>query len=511
VSEIVLATLTARYIHASLGLRYLLANLGDDLSPRATLQEFTIQEPAELIADRLLALNPTVIGLGVYIWNATQTGALVKVLKRRRPEVCVVLGGPEVSHETEMQDVVADADYVICGEGEVDFPALCRSILGGQRPVSKILQGRPPETKTLHLPYGLYDDKDIKTRVLYVEASRGCPFRCEFCLSSLDKSVRDIPLERFLPEMERLLERGATQLKFIDRTFNLKPQTCRAILQFFLERLRPGLFLHFELVPDRLPQEVRELVTRFPPGSLQFEVGIQTFNDEVSKRISRRQNVPQLEDNLRFLRRETHVHVHADLIVGLPGETLESFGQGFDRLLQLRPQEIQVGILKRLRGTPISRHTEEWRMAYSPTPPYEVLESRTLDADTVRRLKHFSKFWDLFGNSGNFRDSVALLIEMGSSPFDAFLRFSDWLYARTGRDHSLSLDERVEHLLAYFQEQGRSPELVGPLLLADYLRPARRRIPLCLKPFASADQGHEKRVEGVPARQARHLSGSSRS
>src|SRR5213076_2828727 len=226
--------------------------------------------------------------------------------------------------------------------------------------------------------------------------------------------------------LQHLVDRGVRQFKFVDRTFNVNLNVSKTILEFFLERLRPGIFLHFEMIPDRLPEPLRELIARFPPGVLQFEVGIQTFNSEVSQRIKRRQDHIKLADNLRFLRSETGVHVHADLIVGLPGESLESFAAGFDRLIALGPQEIQVGILKRLRGTPIVRHDHEWEMRYNPQPPYEMLQNKLLDFATMQRLRRFSRYWDLVGNSGNFVESTALIWSENGSPFWRFVQFSDW-------------------------------------------------------------------------------------
>ncbi len=450
--DIVLATLNAKYIHSSFGLRYLMANLGE-LRDRACMAEFVInQQPLEIV-EALLAREPLIIGFGVYIWNVEQTTEVVALLKRIRPELIVILGGPEVSYETEGQEIVALADHVITGEADVKFAEVCRTILGGGVRPTKIISAELPTLPQLAPPYELYTDEDLKNRVIYVEASRGCPFTCEFCLSSLDIPVRAFPTDAFLASMQRLLDRGATQFKFVDRTFNLHLPTSMGILQFFLDRWREGLFLHFEMVPDRLPQQLRALIQKFPPGAVQFEVGIQTFDDATSKNISRRQNLARLEDNFRFLREETGVHIHADLIVGLPGEGIESFGRGFDRLVHLGPQEIQVGILKRLRGTPIVRHDDEFRMIYAPHPPYEILSTRDIPFADMQRMRRFARYWDIVSNSGNFTDTLKLLWRDADSPFVEFLRFSDWLHARLRRTHQIALHVIAQALFDFLTEE----------------------------------------------------------
>jgi hypothetical protein len=365
-----------------------------------------------------------------------------------------------------------------------------------------------PDPARLALPYDLYDERDLAHRVVYVEASRGCPFSCEFCLSSLDIPVRQFPLEPFLAAMQRLLDRGLRSFKFVDRTFNLNLATSRAILQFFLDRLTPELFVHFEMIPDRLPDPLREIIARFPPGALQFEVGIQSFNDEVCRLISRRQDVTKLEDNLRFLRAHTGVHVHADLIVGLPGETLESFSAGFDRLVALGPQEIQVGILKRLRGTPIVRHDAGWRVVYNPLPPYEILSNKLMDFITVQRLRRFARYWDLVGNSGNFVETTPLLWQHGGSPFRAFLRFSDWLYARVGRTDSIALARLAELLFVHLTaELGLDPGPVAAALWRDYQRGGRLDVPGFLQPHLPSETKPDRvaRRRVSLRRQQRHL------
>jgi radical SAM superfamily enzyme YgiQ (UPF0313 family) len=396
--DIVLTTLNAKYIHAAFGLRYLMANLAE-LQSRACLVEFDINQRPLDIAEVLLARGPGIIGLGVYIWNVAETLEVVTAIKRVAPQTVIILGGPEVSYEVETQPIVALADFVITGEADLKFAEVCRQLLSGERPSGKIIPAALPDVTRIALPYQLYDEADVAHRIIYVEASRGCPFTCEFCLSSLDIPVRQFPLETLLPELERLIARGVKQFKFVDRTFNLNLNVSRALLEFFLQRHQPGMFFHFEMVPDRLPEPLREIVARFPSGSLQFEVGIQTFNEQTGALIKRRQNYARLEDNFRFLRLETGVHIHADLIAGLPGESLESFAAGFDRLLGLGPQEIQVGILKRLRGTPISRHDEEWGMVYRPSPPYEILQNKLIPFSDMQRLRRFSKYWELVAAS----------------------------------------------------------------------------------------------------------------
>lgn len=473
-ADILLTTLNARFAHAAFGLRYLMANLGS-LRPRALMLEFDInQRPIDML-EAILAQNPRIVGLGVYIWNVEPATKLVADLKRVRPEIVVIVGGPEVSYEMDQQEICRLADFIITGEADLAFAEVCRSILDGRRPLMKVIAAELPQFDKLVLPYELYDQRDVAHRVIYVEASRGCPFKCEFCLSSLDVPVRNVPLEPFLEAMQSLLDRGVRHFKFVDRTFNLNLKIGQRILSFFLERFRPGLFLHFEMIPDRLPDGLRGLIKQFPPGALQFEVGIQTFNEEVAQRISRRQDNLKVEENLRFLRAETGVHVHADLIVGLPGEDLAGFAAGFDRLVALGPQEIQVGILKRLRGTPIVRHDQEWQMIYSPHAPYEVLSTRTMDFNVIQSMRRFARHWDLVANSGNFIHATPLLLANGTSSFESFMKFSRWLFARMGRTHAISLNHLAEALCEYLvSEAGLEQPMVARAMAQDFPSSGRR-------------------------------------
>jgi radical SAM superfamily enzyme YgiQ (UPF0313 family) len=522
---IVLCTLNARYIHASLGLRYLLANMGE-LTPQTVLREFTIARPPQEIVDELLLTlgEPLpgavqIIGFGVYIWNVTRTCEVLRRLKNQRPAVKVVLGGPEVSHEVDEQAIVRLADHVITGWGDVSFASLCRALLHGPRPLMKVMAGEQPPLAQIALPYAGYSDADLAHRLLYVEASRGCPFKCEFCLSSLDKTAWAFDLDAFLAAMQGLYQRGARNFKFVDRTFNLKIDASVRILQFFLDRLpapgmgTPGaaLFVHFEVVPDQLPDRLKAMIARFPPGVLQFEVGIQSFNVEVQQRISRRQDNDRTEANLRWLLQASQAHLHTDLIFGLPGETLASFAAGFDRLYALGPHEIQLGILKRLRGTPIARHTAEHGMVYDAAPPYTVQQTGVVDAATLQRFTRFARYWDLLANSGRFQRSLSVLLGAegaGPSPFHAFLDFADWLWQTRGETSGLSPEALVDALFDYLcTRRGLPAPTVQQTLLADYLASGARASPRALQGLLPKREApHSPAARTLAQRQERHVS-----
>ena len=517
---IVLATLNAKYIHASLGLRCLLANLdrhgGAGLRAVTQLREFTIGQRPVQIVESLLALEPRIIGLGVYIWNVVETTQVVRLLKTLRPDIKVVLGGPEVSFETGEQDICRLADHVVTGWGDVSFPKLCRALLDGPQPLMKVIAGEQPPLDALALPYGEYTDEDLARRLLYVEASRGCPFKCEFCLSSLDKTAWAFELDRFMAEMDLLYRRGARNFKFVDRTFNLKVDFSVRILQFFLDRMAPDLFVHFEVVPDNLPDRLKSLIARFPAGSLQFEVGIQSFNLDVQQRISRKQENAKTADNLRWLVNESQAHVHADLIFGLPGETLQSFADGFDRLHELAPNEIQFGILKRLRGTPITRHTLDFAMLYDPQTPYTILQTSTIDFATMQRIQRFARYWEIVANSGRFSAALRLLLrdspDVAGSAFHHFLAFSDWLWQTTGKTHEFALEKLVDLLFDHLH-QARHLDLdhVRIALLADYRASGARGRPHCLADLLAAERSALPAGAAKPRseRQGRHVSQQS--
>jgi len=508
-SGIVLTTINAKWTHPSLALRLLKANLGS-LETQCEIIEFALRQPLCEKIEPILAAHPRILGVSVSIWNHLATIELLEGLekewKKREEDLTkntkeeggrpiVVLGGPEVSYLPADADIFKFADYIIRGEGETAFRALCEGAFQGENKVFNV-QDNLTEIKTA---YHLYTDEDIAQKLIYVESSRGCPFECEFCLSAVKSkesagAVREFPLESFLADMDTLVNRGVKTIKFLDRTFNANINRAVKICEFFLqkleERARAGhapFVVHFEMVPSLFPEELCEILAQFPQDSLRLEIGIQTLNPEVCARIRRpgwrNQSInPEKElETIRFLRKKTNAIIHADLIAGLPGEDLQSFGRGFDRLWQAVSEvrsekgevrseeredgkerrekserrndergekkarvEIQLGILKQLPGAPISRHNETFGMRYNCKPPYNIEETSSLSVDDLQRIKNFAAFWERLVNRG------LLFLENGFV-FEKFMALSDALFAHFGKNWGIDKNELIKKAADIFR------------------------------------------------------------
>ena len=500
VTDIVLCALNARYLHTAFGVRYLLANLGP-LRSRALLLEFNLDTRAEDIVEAILLKQPQIVGLGVYIWNASLALSVVRVLRKVSPETTIVLGGPEVSHEIEGQALLDLADYVIQGEGEVAFQTLSEAILGGDPPSDRILHAAPVDLNEIVLPYDTYDAEDIAHRVIYVEASRGCPFHCAFCLSALDRGVRYVDRGRLFLAFRELLRRGVRHFKFVDRTFNLRLDRTLDVLSFFETEAPDDVFLHFEWVPERLGAKLLAALEVVDPTRVQLEVGIQSLNPDVLKAIAIRRDLRRVEANVRTLV-ELGVHLHADLIAGLPGEDLASFGEGFDRLHAWGVDEIQLGLLKRLRGAPITA-TEFAMLRFAEEAPYDVIASDAMDFFTLQGMKRLAYLWDRVGNSGNFMKTLPLLASEGSL-FRSVVGFSEAIFAQEGRVHAIALDRLTLLLRDYLVNQGLCRDVVEATLINDYRR-VGRKLPRELRDGEGRGRGRVGRSDArLPKRQARH-------
>ena len=499
--EILLTTFNARYTHTSIAQRYLFANLGE-LQEKAKILEFVINSQVVDAAEEILSYQPKIVGIGAYIWNALEVQELISILKKVAPQILILLGGPEASHLPHRVDF-SGADYIIQGEGDIAFYELCKTLLEGNLPQERMIQAKMVDLSAIKLPYDYYTEHDIKNRYCYVEASRGCPFTCEFCLSSADKKVRDIEIERFIGELEKLWQRGVRNFKFIDRTFNLSIENATKLLDYFLLKTE-SYFVHFEVIPDHFPSSLREKIAQFPPAALQLEVGIQTLDPEISKNIHRRLNIAKIEDNLAFLQQQTHAHLHVDLIIGLPGESLEGFGRNLDKLYSLTQCEIQIGILKKLSGTTISRHDEIYGMVYSDKPPYDIVQNDLIPFKQMQKMKRFARFWDMVYNSGNFKKSATLLWKDGKV-YEGFYAFSEWLYTQTKSTWQISLDRLGELIFRYLcEEMKQEQEKIKALLIEDIMTVRGRKMPSFLRENYILDESEKEGTAKLNKRQLKH-------
>jgi radical SAM superfamily enzyme YgiQ (UPF0313 family) len=493
----------------------------------AEILELEDQFPVEAV-EFLTKKKPKIVCFSVHIWNIELIRKCAALLRQVRPSVFIIAGGPELEAIPMDDSLVGDVDYIVKGEGDAVIAPLCSYCLsiyedssllphGGDSTIDrgdsridgserkygcfksapiegvlskvaavegKIIRAFLPDLSSVPLPYHLYDEEDIENRVVYVETSRGCPFACHYCASSLEKGVRVFPLDIIFLEFDKLLKRGVHHFKFVDRSFNSDPHRAADILRFFLEHDSSDFYLHFEFLPVLLPDFLQELLSRFPEGTLHIEVGIQTFNREVSRRVGRAMSAAVAEDTLSFLLNETKGIVHGDLIIGLPGDTIESIAQSFNRLWRLGVQEIQVNLLKCLKGTPLEKHSLEFSMKYSPYPPYEVLSTSTMDFLTIRRLHEYSRIFNQLCHSDNFPRVSQIIMAGGekksnsddSQPFGELEAFSNYVLKEFGRSHHISLRILIRSVFDYLVlNLNLDSAAAAELIALDYYDGGRRK------------------------------------
>ncbi len=310
------------------------------------------------------------------------------------------------------------------------------------------------------------------------------PYSCEFCLSAIDERVRYFELENIMKSFDELWQRGVRSFKFIDRTFNLNITFANKLIDFFLSKNEP-YSLHFEVVPDNFPTRLREKIKLFPPHSLQLEVGIQTLNEEILANINRKMDIKKAVENISFLENETKAHLHLDLIIGLPGESIESFAENLNRLKKITNSEIQLGVLKKLSGTTIDRWDKKFGMIYSQKPPYEILQNDFISYLELQKLKRFARFWDLVYNSGNFHRTKEFIWQ-DCTVYDGFYEFSEWIYHQTQSTWQISLMRLSELLFNYLTEyKNYDKTLVADTVLKDIIRVEGRKVPGFLREYAT--------------------------
>jgi anaerobic magnesium-protoporphyrin IX monomethyl ester cyclase len=415
----ILTTLHSKYIHASLALPCLAAACGSDCG-EVRICEFTVHEPKEQILAALLAPQPDVIAFSVYIWNRAATLELIAALAVVRPELRIVVGGPELSWESD--DLLNDhpgISALIRGEGEIPFPALLAAwargengagtpnllLRCGNEPCEGPFVAPPDDLDALPSPFAA-GRVDLTRGLVYYESSRGCPYNCAFCMSALDPTVRSFSLDRIKADLKILLDAEVPVIKFVDRTFNYDRARSRAIWEFILRHNRKSRF-HFEIGAHLLEEESLALLATVPAETFQFEIGVQSTLPATLAAISRNADLEKLERNVRRLRAATKIHLHLDLIYGLPAEGYDDFLASLDRVAQLHPHELQIEPVKLLPGAPLRRDAESLDIAFDPHPPYSVLSTPLLDYNALEKLRGISRLLDLLVNSHKFSKTIA--------------------------------------------------------------------------------------------------------
>ncbi len=440
-----LTTLHSKYIHASLALPYL-AVYCDDGCGEIVIGEYSVNEPKELLLSRLLEWHANVVCFSVYVWNRVVTFELVKCLKRINPEQKIVLGGPEVSFESGDFFNHYPVDALICGEGEIPLRHVLSAWQQGQMPsplAGLLLPGHPPlQGQNLlssldDIPSPFAAGKiDFSKKLVYYESSRGCPYSCSFCMSALDERVRSFSLERIRDDLKNLLANRVDTVKFVDRTFNYDNRRSREIFSYLLEHNISSRF-HFEIGAHLLDKETLRLLESVPEGMFQFEIGVQSTLPETLKKIGRTASLERLEENVRYLRQKTKIHLHLDLIAGLPGEDYSHCLRSIDRVLALRAGHLQIEPVKLLPGAPLRQQVMQWGIVFDPSPPYTILKSAFLSFFDLERLRGIGKLVDLLINSGRFNYLLPQLVGQFASP-SCFLEDLD----RYWRGHSLYFQHR---------------------------------------------------------------------
>ena len=458
-----IVTLNAKFIHSSLSLRYLRNAARRAGFKNVWIREFIINQPVWKIAAEILKQSPDVLGLSVYIWNRRQCLELLEHLQKQNPNLKIVLGGPEVSFEPELPEGYT----LIAGEGENKWVEYLNFAAKGETPPRETLERwntYGSDLPELHPPYIEEDYPTLKNRYAYIEASRGCPYLCSFCLSALDKKVRYFDDADIRRQIKHLIQNGTRKIKFVDRTFNLKPERMTSLMQWLTQF--DGTEFHFEVVGDLLNDEMMRFLETVPRGMFQFEIGVQTTTEDVQSTIHRKQSNIKLFRTIETLIQQDNVHIHCDLIFGLPGETLDELLESFTEVLKLKPHELQLGFLKFLPGAPIRDQIEPHQYRYLSFPPYEVLSHQDLSADEVRFLKQFVEVFDLFYNTKRFQFSLDHLFKNIPS-VEVFRKLKTALERENRVLNALSLDHQYRIFAETFTLD--ADPLAWDLLQLDYL------------------------------------------
>ncbi|GLC87677.1 B12-binding domain-containing radical SAM protein [Lysinibacillus piscis] len=483
--NIILTTLNAKYIHTNLALRYLKGAALPEFNP--IIAEYTIKDPAFNIVADLFQKNPDIVGFSCYIWNIEETLHVVKMLKTVCPHVKIILGGPEVSYDVHhwlrrMEEV----DFIVMGEGETSFKQLLRHLAGeiALEDVPGIcylednkvkIHMQPPKIDLRELPSPFRFEEDLPhlgKRIQYIETSRGCPFSCQFCLSSIEVGVRYFHREKIKEDIRFLMDHGARTIKFVDRTFNISRSYAMEMFQFLIDEHQPNVVFQFEITADIMrPEVIQFLNDNAPKGLFRFEIGVQSTNDLTNTLVKRRQNFDKLKRTVTMVKDGGKIDQHLDLIAGLPEEDYQSFRQTFNDVFAMRPEELQLGFLKLLRGTGLRLEAEKFGYTYVDIAPYEIFSNNMLTFDEIVRIKHAEDVLEKYWNAHRMDYTIEYLVtEVFETPFDFFQNFGTYWETKGWSRIGHQLEDLFRRLLDFLETvEGANLAIIQSLMQLDYL------------------------------------------
>jgi anaerobic magnesium-protoporphyrin IX monomethyl ester cyclase len=507
--KVICSTLNAKYIHTNLAIRYLRAYAAPEFNVQ--LREYTIKDPIMNIVTDLYQQKPTVIGFSCYIWNIEETIKVVNMIKKIDPSILIVLGGPEVTYDTtEWMEKVQNVDIIVIGEGEQTFKQLLSVIEEGETSFQSVpgiayrdkgqikvtVQMNKLDLKELASPYRFTEDlSGLGKRVTYIETSRGCPFSCQFCLSSIEVGVRYFDREKIKDDIRYLMANGAKTIKFVDRTFNISRSYAMEMFQFLIDEHLPGTVFQFEITADIMRPEVIEFLNNeAPKGLFRFEIGVQSTNDFTNELVMRKQNFAKLTRTVTMVKDGNKIDQHLDLIAGLPEEDYNSFKKTFNDVFELRPEELQLGFLKMLRGTGLRLRAADHQYVYMDHSPYEILGNNVLSFDDIVRIKQVEDVLEKYWNDHRMDHTVEYLVtNVFPTPFDFFQEFGSYwdeqVWSRIGHQ----LEDLYRRLYSFLEKRATEHlDIIAGLMKYDYLKEHKYKP---RKPWWNASYEKKDRVQ----------------